>query len=120
MSPTKSATGTTAMPMLWSATPNGSTRLSPCINPPYYVDDVGDIPVPLILPRLKKRSGQTTQYLARILPIGEHSAQAIATHGPDAVGDDQPALIGLDRAVTIAYLHGFPSARRSTRTTPNS
>ena len=57
---------------------------------------------------LDQRALETSADLEGVVNIQQHGANAIASHGTDAVSDQQPAFLGLQRRAAVAHDPQFP------------
>ena len=60
------------------------------------VDHIGDVALPAIAFRQQQRLGEPPQHLRRVMEIQQGGADAVLAHGPHAVGEHQPARLGLE------------------------
>ena len=74
---------------------------------PAGINDIGNISLTLFLMGGKQWRIQAGDHSGRILEIKQYSADAILAHGPDAMGEHDPAFIGFKRGATVADLDEF-------------
>ena len=72
------------------------------------VDDVGNVPVTLLLGRHEKRFVEVPDHARRIVAVEQQGTDAIAAHRPDSVREEQPARFGFERRSAVADLHELP------------
>src|SRR5437588_5185915 len=72
------------------------------------VDHIGDIPLPFGLLGANKRLTRSGKNFGGVLLVEKNRADRILSDGPDAVSQQQPPLVNLDRRSAIAHLHEFP------------
>ena len=76
------------------------------------IDDVGHIPLAVLVLGGEDRLLRPAQHLGRIVLVEQSRADRIFAHRPDAVGEKQPALVRLDGRAAIADLHQLPWENR--------
>src|SRR6185437_15481232 len=72
------------------------------------IDDVRDVALALRALGAEERLAQLADDPLRIVEVKEDRAEDVAPHGSDTVGDDQPALVGLEGRAAVADLEQLP------------
>ena len=72
------------------------------------INDVGYVAFPFALIRFEQGFSQAADHFGGIVAIEEERADAVLSHGADAVAEDQPACIGLDGGSAVPNLDQFP------------
>ena len=75
------------------------------------VDDVGHVAFPADALGLQQGLAQPADDPGGIVQVEQDGADAVLAHGADAVGDHQPAGLGLHGRAAVADLHGLPQLR---------
>ena len=86
-----------AKPILQSAMPNGTRMRVAVAERAAGVDDVGDVAVPFVRQRSEQRLLGLADDDGRVVEVEEEGADGVGAHRADAVGEDEPALVELDR-----------------------
>ena len=66
------------------------------------INDIWNVAVALDYIRLDQGFRQATDHLCGVVPIEQEGSDAVFSHRPDPVADDEPAGFGLDRRAAVA------------------